>query len=198
MRLGPETVDPDPLVQLRRWYDDAVARGVEQPDAMTVATVAADGAPDARTVLLRGFTDDGVVFYTNLASAKARQIQARPAAAAVLHWREVGRQVRIRGSVRPVDGATADRYWASRPRGHQISAWASPQSEAVDLATLERRVREVDARFGDGEVPRPPFWGGFVVAVGELECWERGPDRLHDRVRYRRGGAEWIRERLAP
>lgn len=198
MRLGPETVDPDPLVQLRRWYEDAVAVGVTQPDAMTIATVAADGSPDARTVLLRGFTDDGVVFYTNLASAKARQLAARPAAAAVLHWREVGRQVRLRGPVRPVDRATADRYWASRPRGHQIGAWASPQSEVVDAAMLERRAGEIRARFGDGEVPRPPFWGGFVIAVGELECWEHRPDRLHDRVRYRRDGTGWIRERLAP
>lgn len=198
MRLDPASVHPDPVVQLRAWYEEAVARGVAQPEAMTVATVDDDGNPDARTVLLRDLTPDGVVFYTNLASAKARHLAARPHAAAVLHWREIGRQVRLRGPVRPVDDATADRYWATRPRGHQVGAWASPQSEVVVAAELDARVREVEARFAGRPVPRPLSWGGYVVRIDVLELWEHRPDRLHDRVRYRRERGAWVRERLAP
>jgi pyridoxamine 5'-phosphate oxidase len=198
VRLDPASVHPDPVAQLRDWYEDAVARGAVQPEAMTVATVDDDGEPDARTVLLRGFAPDGVVFYTNLASAKGRHLASRPYAAAVLHWRETGRQVRLRGPVRPVDDATADRYWATRPRGHQVSAWASPQSEVVAAAELDARVRAVEARFAGRAVPRPSFWGGYVVRIDVLELWEHRPDRLHDRVRYRRERGAWVRERLAP
>jgi pyridoxamine 5'-phosphate oxidase len=150
-------------------------------------------------VLLRGVDERGFVFYTNFESAKGADLAANPRAALVFHWREQERQVRVVGPVSRVEIDEATRYWESRPRGHRISAWASPQSEVVELADLERRVAEVEARFADREPPLPPFWGGFRVAVDELECWQGRKDRLHDRVRYRRDGSVgWRRERLAP
>jgi pyridoxamine 5'-phosphate oxidase len=149
--------------------------------------------------LLRGVDERGFVFYTNFASAKGRELAADPRAALVFHWREQERQVRVVGAVSHVALDEATRYWDDRPRGHRISAWASPQSEVVDLATLEARVAEVEARFAHDDPPLPPFWGGFRVAVDELECWQGRKDRLHDRVRYRRDGSGgWVRERLAP
>jgi pyridoxamine 5'-phosphate oxidase len=165
---------------------------------MTLAT-AAGGAVSARTVLLRGVDERGFVFYTNFASAKGRELAADPRAALVFHWREQERQVRVVGAVSRVALDEATHYWDGRPRGHRISAWASPQSEVVDLATLEARVAEVEARFAHDDPPLPPFWGGFRVGVDELECWQGRQDRLHDRVRYRRDGSgAWVRERLAP
>jgi pyridoxamine 5'-phosphate oxidase len=153
----------------------------------------------ARTVLLRGLDERGFVFFTNLESEKGSQLVANPRAALVFHWREQERQVRVVGPVGRVDDAEAARYWESRPRGHRVSAWASPQSEVVDRAELEARVAEVEARFAGRNLPLPPFWGGFVVGVDELECWQGRPDRLHDRVRYRPDGhGGWLRERLAP
>jgi pyridoxamine 5'-phosphate oxidase len=190
---------PDPVEQFRRWYSQAHAAGVRQPEAMTLATAAAGGGVSARTVLLRGVDERGFVFYTNFASAKGRELAADPRAALVFHWREQERQVRVVGAVSHVALDEATRYWDDRPRGHRISAWASPQSEVVDLATLEARVAEVEARFAHDDPPLPPFWGGFRVAVDELECWQGRKDRLHDRVRYRRDGSGgWVRERLAP
>jgi pyridoxamine 5'-phosphate oxidase len=196
--LGPDSVDADPIGQFRRWYDEAVVAGVRQPDAMTLATASFAGAVTARTVLLRGLDAFGFSFFTNLESAKGEQLAANPRAALVFHWREQERQVRVVGPVRRVDDEAAARYWANRPRGHRVSAWASPQSEVVDHATLERRVDEAEARFVGEDPPLPPFWGGFVVGVDELELWQGRPDRLHDRVRYRRVDGRWIRERLAP
>jgi pyridoxamine 5'-phosphate oxidase len=197
--LEPEFVDPDPIVQFRRWYDEAVAAGVRQPDAMTLATATPAGAVSARTVLLRGLDERGFVFFTNFESAKGGQLAANPHAALVFHWREQERQVRVVGTARPVADDEATRYWESRPRGHRVSAWASPQSRVIDKAELLANVAEVEARFASADPPLPPFWGGYVVSVDELECWQGRADRLHDRVRYRpdgRGG--WVRERLGP
>jgi pyridoxamine 5'-phosphate oxidase len=199
--LDVDTVDPDPLHQLARWYDDAQAAGVRQPEAMTITTVTPDGLPAARMVLMRGLDERGIAFYTNLHSAKARDLAQRPYAALVFHWRELERQVRVRGPVTPLTGDEAAAYWATRPRGHRIAAWASPQSEVVEREDLERRVAEVEARFTGVDPPLPEFWGGYLVAVDELECWQSGTFRLHDRVRYRRDAdapSGWAVERLAP
>jgi pyridoxamine 5'-phosphate oxidase len=188
-----------PIEHFQHWYDEAVAAGVRQPDAMTLATVQADGTPNARTVLLRGLDERGFAFYTNFESAKGEELTARPYAALTFHWREQERQVRVRGPVARVADDVADRYWASRPRGHQLSAWASPQSRVVDEADLVAAVAELDGRYAGEQPPRPPFWGGFVVAVDELELWQGRPDRLHERRRFRRSDGEaWIEERLAP
>ena len=197
--LDPSSVEPDPVAQFRRWYDEAVAAGVAQPDAMTLATATPDGVVSARTVLLRGLDERGFVFFTNFDSAKGGELARNPRAALVFHWREQQRQVRVVGGVARVSDADATRYWESRPRGHRISAWASPQSEVVERVALEARVAEVEARFAGSDPPLPPFWGGFVVHVEQLECWQGRTDRLHDRVRYRPSGAGgWICERLAP
>jgi len=197
--LGPESVAADPIAQFRRWYGEAEAAGVRQPDAMTLATATPTGAVSARTVLLRGLDERGFAFFTHLESAKGLELAANPRAALVFHWREQERQVRVVGPVQRVETVDAARYWDSRPLGHRLSAWASPQRRVVDDAELHARVAEVEARFAAQDPPLPPFWGGFVVGVDELECWQGRPDRLHDRVRYRadvRGG--WQRERLAP
>jgi pyridoxamine 5'-phosphate oxidase len=197
--LDPNTVDPDPIAQFRRWYDAAIRAGVRQPDAMTLATVTAEDEPVARTVLLRGLDDRGFAFYTNLESAKARELARHPIAALVFHWRELERQVRVTGTVARIGVDEATAYWNSRPRGHRVSAWASPQSEVVDADLLAALVAEVESRFADSEPPLPPFWGGYVVGVDTLELWQGRTDRLHDRVRYRRTAAgTWVRERLAP
>jgi pyridoxamine 5'-phosphate oxidase len=196
--LTPEAVAPDPVVQFRTWYADALTAGVRQPDAMTLATATPTGEVSARTVLMRGFDERGFAFYTNLESAKGSDLDANPRAALVFHWRELERQVRVVGSVTRLDDDEAARYWATRPRGHRLSAWASPQSRPVSAAELDARLAEVESRFAQSEPPLPPFWGGYVVGIDELELWQGQQDRLHDRVVYRRSGAEFTRTRLAP
>ena len=200
MALLERDVDPDPFVQLARWYDDARAAAGERADAMVVATATPDGAPSARMVLLRGLDDRGLCFYTNTESRKGQELAANPRAALVLHWPEVGRQVRATGAVTRLDHDESDAYWRNRPRASQLSAWASRQSEPVGSRDeLEAEVGLLTARFRDAEVPLPPFWGGYRVVPDEIELWEHREDRLHDRLRYRRDAAGgWQIERLAP
>jgi pyridoxamine 5'-phosphate oxidase len=199
--LTPESVAADPFTQFNVWFAAARDADVRQPDAMTLATATPDGAVSARTVLMRGFDERGVAFYTNLESPKAADLDSNPRAALVFHWRELERQVRVIGPVQRLTDADAEAYWATRPRGHRIGAWASPQSQVVDAATLAARLADAQDRFADTEPPLPPFWGGYVVGVDEMEFWQGRPDRLHDRVRYLRklgAPAVWAREQLAP
>ena len=193
-------LDPDPIVQFGRWLDEAIAAGVREPDAMTLATATGDGDPSARTVSLRGVNERGFTFFTHYESHKARDLADNARAALVFHWRETERQVRVTGPVvkLSVDESTA--YWVSRPRGSRISAWASPQGDVVaDRDALDRMFAETEARFPTDDIPLPPFWGGYRVEPVELELWQGRANRLHDRLRYRRGDdGEWMIERLAP
>jgi pyridoxamine 5'-phosphate oxidase len=188
----------DPIAQFRDWYERA-AREVPLADAMTLATVGAEGAPDARMVLLKGFGAGGFRFFTNLDSAKAAQLAAVPRAALVIYWRELDRQVRVRGPVERLDESASDEYFESRARDSQIGAWASPQGRALpDRDHLDRRFEDARDRFSGSDVPRPSFWGGFAVRPDAVEFWQGQAARLHDRFGYARSGAGWTLERLAP
>jgi pyridoxamine 5'-phosphate oxidase len=188
----------DPLRLFAAWLEDAVKAGLPLPNAMTLATVTPEGAPDARVVLLKGLERGGFDFYTNYASRKARQLGARPAACLVFQWSELERQVRIEGSVEKVSSAESDAYFASRPLGARLSAWASAQSAPVaSRQELEKSMEQARKRHGD-KPPRPPHWGGYRVLPQRLEFWQGRADRLHDRLLYTREGAGWKIERLAP
>ena len=192
-------VDADPFVQFRAWFDDAVAHGVAQPEAMTVASVDTEGRPSARMVLLRGLDDRGFTFFTNYGSRKAGELDANPRAAIVFHWPVVLRQVRVTGTVERVSDADSDEYWSTRPRGSQIGAWASAQSTVVaDRSVLEAAVAAHEARFAGSDVPRPADWGGYRVVPEVIELWQHRDDRLHDRLRYTRDGDAWVLARLQP
>jgi pyridoxamine 5'-phosphate oxidase len=193
-------LDPDPIVQWQRWYDEAAAAGEPEPNAMTLATVDTEGRPDARLVLVRGAGPEGFAFFTNLHSVKARQLAARPNAAIVFHWQTLHRSFRARGSVERVADVVADAYFASRPRASQVGAWASEQSEPLaSRADLDARVADIEARYADTVVPRPPQWGGYRLVPSEMEVWQGRPNRLHDRFRYRPAGdGGWSITRLNP
>ena len=196
--LDEAGVDADPLVQFDRWFADAVARGVREPDALTLATASTGGGPTARTVVLRDRDARGLVFFTNYDSAKAHDLAEDPRAAMVFHWREVSRQVRAVGRVERVSDDESDRYFAQRPLGSRIAAWASAQSEvAASRGVLDAAYEQAVVRLGDAP-PRPPFWGGYRLRPDEMEFWQGRPDRLHDRLRYRRAGARWAIDRLWP
>jgi pyridoxamine 5'-phosphate oxidase len=196
--LDRATLADDPVAQFASWWELA-EREVPLPDAMTLATVAADGSPDARMVLLKGFGADGFRFFTNYESTKGEQLAAASRAALILYWREVDRQVRIRGAVERLPEADSDAYFATRPHASQLGAWASPQSRQLrDRAALDALLREVEERFGEGEVRRPPHWGGYVVHHDEVEFWQGQVGRLHDRFLYTRDADGWRIERLGP
>ena len=188
-----------PLPLFSRWLRDALRHDLLEPSAMTLATVDARGRPRARMVLLKQADARGFTFYTNLRSAKGRELAGRPQAALVLWWPELHRQVRVEGRVVRVGAAESDAYFATRPRGAQLGAWASPQSRVLpSRAALERRLETLRARFAGRDVPRPPHWGGLRIVPRAVEFWQGRPDRMHDRLRYERTGARWKRVRLAP
>lgn len=196
--LELDDLDPDPLHQFRTWLADAVAAGLREPNASALATVDADGAPSVRMVLLKGLEADRFVFYTNLESRKAAALAAEPRCGLCLWWDALERQVRVEGRAERVPDASSDAYFASRPRGSQLGAWASAQSRPIEgRAVLEQARAEAEARFPE-VVARPPFWGGYAVAADAIEFWQGRASRLHDRFRYERTATGWTRARLAP
>jgi pyridoxamine 5'-phosphate oxidase len=195
--LDESDLDPDPLRQFAVWFEEAGAAGLRAPEAMALATAAADGHPSVRMVLLKSFDERGFIFFTGYESRKGAELAANPRAALLFYWDPLGRQVRIEGPVERVSGTESDAYFASRPRGAQISASVSPQSRVVESrAHLEAAAAELHAR--GGELSRPPAWGGFRVAPETYEFWQHRANRLHDRLRYSRDAAGWKIERLAP
>jgi pyridoxamine 5'-phosphate oxidase len=188
----------DPITQFQRWFAAAQAAGVPEPNAMTVASVGVDGRPSARVVLLKG-VDYGFVFFTNYTSRKGHELEGQPFAALVFYWHAQHRQVRVEGRVEQVDAAESDAYFASRPPGSQIGAWASAQSQVIaGREALEQRYAALQQEYAGQAVPRPPHWGGFRVVPDVVEFWQGRPSRLHDRLCFRREAANWKLERLSP
>lgn len=197
-RLDHAELDDLPYRQFQRWLQDAVEAGVAEPTAMTLATVSPEGRPSARVVLLKAVDEAGFVFYSNYLSRKGRELEKNPAAALVFYWHALERQVRVEGRVTKVPKQDSEAYFQSRPRGSQLGAWASPQSEVIEnRERLHSRMKELEARF-PAEVALPDFWGGYRLESDVVEFWQGRPDRLHDRFRYRRLGSSWQIERLAP
>ncbi|MFQ5807291.1 MAG: pyridoxamine 5'-phosphate oxidase [Phycisphaerae bacterium] len=191
---------PDPLKQFDSWFDAAVKDGLPDPSAMALATVDTDGRPSVRMVLLKGFGPRGFIFYTNYESRKGRELTENPHVAACFWWDALDRQVRIEGNVEQLSPEESDTYFQTRPRESQLAAWASKQSVTLtDRAELERQFGELEARYNDAPVPRPPRWGGYRIRPTAIEFWQGRQQRLHDRLRYRRGeDGKWVLERLSP
>ena len=189
----------DPLAQLQEWYAAARAAGVAEPEAAALATATPDGRPSVRIVLLRGVGPEGIAFYTNYESRKGRELAANPRAALAIHWPAQHRQVRLEGPVERVASDQSDAYFESRPRGSQIGAWASRQGTVLpDRRSLEARFDELEAEWRTREIPRPPYWGGYLLRPEAIEFWEGRPSRLHDRIHYLREDGGWRAERLSP
>ncbi len=194
-------LDESPIQQWHAWYIEAAEAELPEPNAMAVGTIDAEGMPDSRIVLVRGFDDDGLTFFGNYNSAKGQQIDANPVASAVFPWIGLHRQVRVRGSIEMLPRHESDAYFASRPRDSQLGAWASPQSEVISgREVLNERHAEFAEKFAGSEVLRPPHWGGWLIVPDVFEFWQGRPNRLHDRFRYRRDDVtqDWVIERLAP
>jgi len=189
----------DPYTQFDEWFSAVVAAGIDEPNAFVLSTATVDGRPSGRAVLMKGFDDRGLVFYTGLDSQKSVEIKANPRAAATFVWTPLHRQVRFEGSVTAVESELADAYFSTRPRGAQIAAHASRQSTTIaSREELDQRYDALDAEFGDGVVPRPETWGGWRLAAATVEFWQGQPNRFHDRIRYSKVGSDWVKQRLAP
>lgn len=199
--LDEREVDPNPLRQFEKWFDDVLKSDIEEPNAMTLATATPDGRPSARIVLLKGFDEKGFVFFTNYDSRKGQQLAVNARAALVFFWKELERQVCVEGGVMKISAALSDEYFNSRPEGSRIGAWASPQSQVIpERRVLEQKVRQYQQLFSGKEaIPRPPYWGGYVVQPDRIEFWQGRGNRLHDRIQYTLlGERNWKIERLAP
>ena len=198
--LSETALNPDPILQFEQWLQEAAAAGVFEPGAACLATASRKGKPSARMVLLKGVEERGFIFFTNYGSPKARELAENPQASLVVAWVELARQVRISGSVERISREQSARYFETRPAGSRLSAWASHQSEVIgSRQVLEERMQRLRTRFGDGEIPLPPFWGGYCLSPTRIEFWQGRPDRLNDRLRYRRQAeTRWVLERLAP
>jgi len=199
--LDFDDLDESPIQQWHAWYIEAAEAELPEPNAMAVGTIDAEGMPDSRIVLVRGFDDDGLTFFGNYNSAKGQQIDTNPVASAVFPWIGLHRQVRVRGSIEMLPRHESDAYFASRPRDSQLGAWASPQSEVITgREVLNERHAEFAEKFAGTEVLRPPHWGGWLIVPDVFEFWQGRPNRLHDRFRYRRDDntQDWVIERLAP
>jgi pyridoxamine 5'-phosphate oxidase len=195
-----QQLDPDPFKQFARWFADAEQAELPLPNAMTLATASRAGKPSARIVLLKEVDELGFIFYTNYQGRKAQELKENPFAGLVLYWQPLSRQVRVEGAVEMVASNESDRYFASRPRGHQLEAHASAQSQVIkDRVFLEKQFKVFTQRFAGQDVPRPAHWGGYRLIPDTLEFWQEGEHRLHDRLRYQRdGNDQWVIERLAP